>query len=140
MKLTHVVFADDLQLFSKGDAPSMILILRTFATFSISSGLKMSKGKTNVCFNGVNSVLKQEIIQISGLVEGKLPFRYLGLPIKTTRLSAKDCKPLIDKIVNSIRTLGSRKLSYAGRLVLVISVLKTFHNYWAQMFILPEAL
>ncbi|XP_074278380.1 uncharacterized protein LOC141601971 [Silene latifolia] len=37
-----------------------------------------------------------------------------------------------------IRDLGTRKLSYAGRLVLIKAVLKTFHNYWASMFILPS--
>ncbi|XP_074305774.1 uncharacterized protein LOC141640995 [Silene latifolia] len=62
------------------------------------------------------------------------------MPIKTTRLNAQDCKHLIDKIVARIRTLGARKLSYAGRLVLVRAVLKTLHNYWGQMFILPTGI
>ncbi|XP_074313958.1 uncharacterized protein LOC141649160 [Silene latifolia] len=88
MRLTHLMFADDLLLFCKGDANSMMLILRTFATFSSSSGLKMREGKSNV---------------------------YLGVPIKTTRLTSKDCNPLIDDIVNRIRSIGAKKLSYAGR-------------------------
>ncbi|XP_074313598.1 uncharacterized protein LOC141648781 [Silene latifolia] len=131
-----LLLSDDLLSFCKEDATSMILLLGTFATFSISLGVKMSKATSNVYFNGVNPILKQDIIQISGLVEGKLPFRYLGVLIKTTELSIRDCKPLIDKI-NRIRTLRAIKLSHAGRLVLVRSVLKTFHNYWAQMFIIP---
>ncbi|XP_074289243.1 uncharacterized protein LOC141614396 [Silene latifolia] len=49
----------------------------------------------------------------------------------------KHYKPLIDKIVQRIRNLGARKLSYAGRLVLVQSVLKALHNYWASILILP---
>ncbi|XP_074265667.1 uncharacterized protein LOC141588111 [Silene latifolia] len=70
--------------------------------------------------------------------EGTLTFKYLGVPIKTKRLNAKDCRPLIDKIVQRIRNLGARKLSYAGRLVLIQSVLNTLYNYWASMFILPQ--
>ncbi|XP_074313964.1 uncharacterized protein LOC141649167 [Silene latifolia] len=127
----------DLLLFCKGDVQSMMILIRTFATFSKSSGLNMSKGKSNVYFNGVASEVKADIMQILGLVEGILPFRYLGVPIKTTRLSAQDCKSLIDKLVGRIRGLGVRKLSYARRLILITSVLKTLHNYWAQMFILP---
>ncbi|XP_074317080.1 uncharacterized protein LOC141653264 [Silene latifolia] len=137
MKLTHLIFADDLLLFCKGDACSMMTILRTFVTFSKTSGLNMSKGKSNAYFNGVKNSLKQEILLISGMVEGSLPFKYLGVPIKTTRLTTKDCKPLIDKIVQRIRNLGARKLSYAGRLTLVQSVLMSLHNYWAGIFILP---
>ncbi|XP_074282741.1 uncharacterized protein LOC141607283 [Silene latifolia] len=98
----------------------------------------MSKGKFNAYFNGIKSDLRQEVLQISGMVEGSMPFKYLGVPIKTTRLKLQDCKPLIDKIVQKIRNLGARKLSYAGRLVLVQSVLNTLYNYWASMFILPQ--
>ncbi|XP_074296667.1 uncharacterized protein LOC141627085 [Silene latifolia] len=129
---------DDLLLFCKGDVQSIMTILRTFSTFSKSSGLNMSKGKSNAYFNGVNEDLRKDILQVSGLVQGNLPFRYLGVPIKTTRLNAQDCAPLIDKLMNRIRGVGTRKLSYAGRLVLVQSVLKTLHNYWAAMFILAN--
>ncbi|XP_074277407.1 uncharacterized protein LOC141601046 [Silene latifolia] len=140
MRLSHLMFADDLLLFSKGDATSMMIIIRTFSTFSATSGLKMSKGKSNVYFNGVKEPLKSDFLRVSGLIEDKLPFRCLGVPIKTTRLNAQDCKPLIDKIVARIRTLGARNLSYAGRLVLVRAVLKTLYNYWGQMFILPTGI
>ncbi|XP_074262990.1 uncharacterized protein LOC141585836 [Silene latifolia] len=129
---------DDLLLFCKRDAQSLMTMLRTFSTFSLSSGLKISKGKSNAYFNGVKSDLKADIFQVSGFVEGQLPFKYLGVPIKTTRLTAQDCKPLIKKIVSKIRGLGARKLSYAGKLVLVKAVLKTCHIYWSSMFILPK--
>ncbi|XP_074302945.1 uncharacterized protein LOC141637285 [Silene latifolia] len=34
--------------------------------------------------------------------------------------------------------LGTKKLSYAGRLVLVKAVFKSLHTYWASIFILPK--
>ncbi|XP_074293095.1 uncharacterized protein LOC141620010 [Silene latifolia] len=111
LKLTHLMFADDLLLFCKGDAQSIMTILITFSTFSKSSGLNMSKGKSNAYFNGVNEALKNEILQVSGLVQCTLPFRYLGIPIKTTRLNAQDCAPLIAKRLNKIRGVRARKLS-----------------------------
>ncbi|XP_074265825.1 uncharacterized protein LOC141588275 [Silene latifolia] len=106
MRLSYLMFADDILLFSKGDASSMMIIIRTFSTFSATSGLRMSKGKSNVYFNGVSEALKADFLQVSGLVEGRLPFRYLEVPIKTTRLNAQDCKPLFDKIMARIRILG----------------------------------
>ncbi|XP_074305806.1 uncharacterized protein LOC141641028 [Silene latifolia] len=44
---------DDLLLFSKGDVGSIMVLLRSFATFSSASGLQMNSSKTNSYFNGV---------------------------------------------------------------------------------------
>ncbi|XP_074314074.1 uncharacterized protein LOC141649279 [Silene latifolia] len=35
--------------------------------------------------------------------------------------------------------LGTKKLSYAGRLVLIKAMYKTLHSYWASIFIIPKA-
>ncbi|XP_074305719.1 uncharacterized protein LOC141640939 [Silene latifolia] len=115
MNLSSLMFADDLLLFCKGDITSIMVLLRTFATFSKASGLQMSKGKSNVYFNGVPAEVRADIVQFSGCSEGTLPFKYLGVPIKPSKLTIKDCQPLIDKVLERIRMLGTKNLSYAGR-------------------------
>ncbi|XP_074300302.1 uncharacterized protein LOC141631542 [Silene latifolia] len=138
MKLTHLMFADDLLLFCKGNAHFIMVLLRAYSAFSVASGLQMNAQKSYAYFNGVSNSLRKEILSASGFSEGKLPFKYLGVPITAGRLKKNDCGVLIDKIVERIRSLGARKLSYAGRLVLVSSVLSTMHNYWASIFVLPK--
>ncbi|XP_074278553.1 uncharacterized protein LOC141602142 [Silene latifolia] len=138
MRLTHLMFADDLLLFCKGDAQSIMVLLRAYESFSRASGLKMNPQKSCAYFNGVPSGLKKEILSVSGIKEGSLPFKYLGVPITAGRLKKSDCGVLIDKIVERIRCLGAKKLSFAGRLVLVKSVLSTMYNYWASLFVLPK--
>ncbi|XP_074271282.1 uncharacterized protein LOC141595213 [Silene latifolia] len=134
MKLTHLIFADDLLLFCKGDIKSIMVILRSYSAFSVASGLNMNAQKSCAYFNGVNEELKRDILFVSGFMEGKLPFKYLGVPITAGRLKKKECVVLIDKIVDRIKSLGARRLSYAGRLVLVNSMLASLYNYWASMF------
>ncbi|XP_074288473.1 uncharacterized protein LOC141613628 [Silene latifolia] len=126
LNLSHLMFADDLLLFCKGDVKSIMVILRSFSTFSHASGLQMNPTKTNAFFNGVPTNIKHEILQISGVHEGSLPFRYLGVPITCGRMSKLDCNILVEKLITRIRSFGSKKLSYSGRLVLVSSVLTTF--------------
>ncbi|XP_074265051.1 uncharacterized protein LOC141587467 [Silene latifolia] len=116
LKLTHLLFADDLLMFCKGDSHSIMLLLRAMDTFSATSGLKVNAAKSEVVFNGVVVSLKADIIQVSGFQEGALPFKYLGVPLQPGRLLRRDCKVLTDKIVRKIRGIGARKLSYAGRL------------------------
>ncbi|XP_074283083.1 uncharacterized protein LOC141607633 [Silene latifolia] len=129
---------DVMKVYDSGDAASTMVLLRSYSSFSVASGLKINAQKSNAYFNGVGSRIKEEILSVSGFMEGQLPFKYLGVPITVGRLKKKDCVVLIDKIVERIRTLGAKKLSYADRLVLVNSVLSTLHTYWAAMFVLPK--
>ncbi|XP_074300571.1 uncharacterized protein LOC141631848 [Silene latifolia] len=138
--LTNLMFADDVLMFSKGDAKSMMLLLRSFSTFSRATGLKISAAKSNAYFCGVSDQLKQEILSVSGFKEGELSFRYSGLPIQTTRLQKKDCECLVEKICSKIHTYGARKFSFAGRLTLVQAVLKSLCSYWASSFVLPKGI
>ncbi|XP_074299818.1 uncharacterized protein LOC141630988 [Silene latifolia] len=100
----------------------------------------MNKGKSIIYSNGVDKVILDEVFKVTGMVKGSLPFKYLGLPITARKLSVLECSTLVDKFSKRIRSLGCRKLSYAGRLVLIQSVLSNLHTYWARIFVLPIAI
>ncbi|KAL9237051.1 hypothetical protein vseg_011641 [Gypsophila vaccaria] len=137
MKLAKLMFADDVLLFRKGDVNSMMLILKSLKTFSNASGLSFSPSKSPAYFRGITADTKEDILRVSRFTEGKLPFKYLAMPIQTTRLQRVDCESLIEQICDRIHNYGARKFSYAGRLVLVNVVLTSLHFYWASLF--PKA-
>ncbi|XP_074306342.1 uncharacterized protein LOC141641584 [Silene latifolia] len=114
--LTHLCFADDLIMFCKGDRKSIELLLNAFGYFSKAS----------------------EIESETGMKPDKVPFKYLGINVSPKRLSVLECHCLVEKVVERIRGLWSRKLAYSGRLVLVESVLSSLHSYWARTFIIPK--
>ncbi|XP_074304930.1 uncharacterized protein LOC141639781 [Silene latifolia] len=103
LKLYHLMFADDLLLFSKGDVQSIMVLLISFATFSKATRLQMNTTKSNIYLNGVKNSVKDDIPLISCFTEGTLPFRYLGVPITAGRLNKKDSQALIDKVAERIR-------------------------------------
>ncbi|XP_074299353.1 uncharacterized protein LOC141630431 [Silene latifolia] len=138
IQLSHLFFADDLILFCRGDKGSIGLMLAAFDHFSIASGLEMNNEKSNFYYNGIDESLVSKIEKQTGMKKGQLPFKYLGVNVSPKRLSVLDFECLVDKIVDRIRSLGSRKLSYAGRVVLIKSVLSSLHCYWARIFILPK--
>ncbi|XP_019261814.1 PREDICTED: uncharacterized protein LOC109239681 [Nicotiana attenuata] len=80
----------------------------------------------------------QDICELTGYQRGALPFRYLGVPISARKLSITDCEMLVEKMATKVRTWSTRNISYAGRVMLVNSVLMQVHSYWASIFILPK--
>lgn len=74
------------------------------------------------------------------LETASLPKKYLGLPLCSSRLSTKDCLPLIKRTTNIITMWQSGLLLYAGRLELIRSVLLSFCTFWLSSFVLPKAI
>nr|XP_010314353.1 uncharacterized protein LOC104645042 [Solanum lycopersicum] len=70
----------------------------------------------------------------------ELPFKYLGVPLSTKKMSVMQWYPLIEKIMARITSWTARKLSYAGRTQLVQTVLFGVQAYWAQLFLFPAKL
>lgn len=79
-----------------------------------------------------------DLCEVTGYTLGKLPVKYLGVPITLRKLTSTDCEMLLDKMGIRIQTWGSNNLSYAGRTQLVNSVHVHMHSYWASMFLLPR--
>lgn len=109
-----------------------------FESFSQSTGLRINPAKCKVYFGSVPDDIQGEIRLLSGFDTGILPFRYLGVPLSSKKLTIAQCQPLIDKIVARIRHWSARLLSYGGRLQLIKSVLFAVTNYWLQCFPLPQ--
>ncbi|XP_074297256.1 uncharacterized protein LOC141627961 [Silene latifolia] len=121
----------------RGNLESVTLMLRAFSTFSLASGLQMNKDKSNFYCNGVTDSVVQAIENASGMRKAAIPFKYLGVKIMHKRLGVLD-RLSVDRVTERIQRLGARKLSYAGRVVLISSVLSTLHSYWATVFIIPQ--
>lgn len=64
---------------------------------------------------------------MTGFKMGKLPFKYLGVPISFKRIGLDGCVNLVEKMTTRVRCYSSRKLAYQRRLILVNSVLLSVH-------------
>jgi len=137
--LTHLSFADDLMILSDGKVRSIDGIVKVLYEFAKWSGLKISMEKSTMYLAGVQASVYQEIVQKFSFDVGKLPVRYLGLPLVSKRLTASDCLPLIEQLRKKIEAWTSRFLSFAGRLNLISSTLWSICNFWMAAFRLPRA-
>lgn len=116
LNLTHVCFVDDLLLFARGDLTSIQQLHSTFLEFSSASGLMANAAKSSIYFGGVRPDIQEQILNTFGWSKGELPFKYLGVPLSSRKLTVIQCQPLIKKILNRIDCWASKLLSYAGRI------------------------
>ncbi|XP_060190912.1 uncharacterized protein LOC132620251 [Lycium barbarum] len=129
-------FIDDLLMFAKKEPRSIALLHEQFQIFLAASGLQANMSKSVVYYGGVSDAIKHEIQQLLGYNQGELPFMYLAIPLAPRKLKVVEWQPLI-KIISRVSSWSTRKLSYAGRVPLVKSVLFVIQSYWAQMFVIP---
>ena len=87
LDITHLCFADDLLLFSRGDLESIKILQRCFSEFSQASGLQENLTKSSIYCGGVQMEVRQQIIQQLGYTIEELPFKYLGVPLSTKKLT-----------------------------------------------------
>ncbi|GJU03207.1 RNA-directed DNA polymerase, eukaryota, reverse transcriptase zinc-binding domain protein [Tanacetum coccineum] len=138
LDLVNLCFADDLFLFSHGDVNSSKVIMEALDEFRDASGLTPSIPKSTAYFCNVLNHVKLSILQIFPFEEGKLPVKYLGVPLVSSRLMFRDCKELIEKVQARVDNWKNKFLSTAGRLQLIQSVIGSLHVFWASVFVLPS--
>ncbi|GJS41520.1 hypothetical protein Tco_0566563 [Tanacetum coccineum] len=138
MELINVCFAYDLFIFAKGDTNSARVIMEGLDEFKKVSGLVPSILKSTTFFCNVPSHVKLSILKILPFSEGKLPIKYLCVPLISSRLLIKDFKALVEQAKNLIRDRKNKSLSFGGRLQLCTFVISSMQVYWASVLLIPK--
>jgi hypothetical protein len=123
-------FVDDLLIFTCGDTKSVELVMDKIHNFPRSTGLHVNPSKCKIFYGGVEERIKDSILKVTSFAEGSLPFRYLGVPLTSKKLSIHHYMPLVDRIVE--------RMHITGRLQLIASVTFVVANYWMQCLPLPK--
>ncbi|KAL0844648.1 hypothetical protein Bca101_017894 [Brassica carinata] len=132
--LTHLSFADDLLVFTDGTNHSIENVLKFFEDFAAISGLKISLEKSTLFTAGLSEAQEGDILTCFPFASGKLPVRYLGLPLLTRKMTVNDYMPLVEKIRKRMSPWTRRLFSYGGRLQIISSVITSMANFWMSAF------
>nr|GEX45640.1 RNA-directed DNA polymerase, eukaryota, reverse transcriptase zinc-binding domain protein [Tanacetum cinerariifolium] len=84
--VSRVCFVDDLLVMCHGDTTSVGVIKKALDEFSACSGLHPNHSKSTVFFGSMKEEECSAISVILPFVTGKLPVRYLGVPLIAKRL------------------------------------------------------
>ena len=125
-------------IFCRGDLGSVRILLDQPETFAVSSGLVANSTRFDMYLAGNSDSLKLYIVDSCNIPFSSMPFRYLGVPLSSKRLSAVECERLTVKMTSKIKLWQIRNLSYAARMQHVSTVLINITNFWCQIFMLSK--
>ncbi|WZY73147.1 hypothetical protein YC2023_005387 [Brassica napus] len=137
-KVTHLLFADDLLVFSDGESDSTAGIRDVMNQFKEWSGLDTNQSKSEIFYGGYSDNQALLLSNLSGFRRGEFPTRYLGLPLSPKKISAATLQPFIDMITSKLHSWTVKFLSFAGKVTMVSSVIYGMVNFWSSVFVLPK--
>jgi len=141
MAINHVLFADDLVIFTSATSSEASIIKTCLDKYSTGSGQSINICKSNILFskNTTSST-------ISG-IQGFLPFaitpvsaKHLGLPMLIGRSKKSAFFDILDKVNGKIEGWRSKTLSQVGKSVLIKVVASSIPSYAMSSFFIPDEL
>lgn len=136
--LTNLTFADDILLFCRGDALFIQMLMNNMKNFSASTGLMINPRKYKVYCASMDREEQTLIRSVIEFDEGMLPRKYLGVPITSKRLNIHHYLPFINKATHRMKHWTTKLLIYAGRVLLVKSIMLAVTQYWMQCLPMPH--
>lgn len=109
-------------------------ILRCFELFS---GLSINFGKSCLIGFGVDEEFLSLMAAACKCKIGFFPFNYLGIPLGADPKNISYWNGIVDRVERKLSGWNSRSLSWAGRVVLINSVLSSLPIYFMSLFQAP---
>jgi len=139
--ISHLLFADDVLLFTKARKSQLRFIKDLFDKFSQASGLKINLSKSRAFYSsGVPHQKINNLTSISGICNTTSLDKYLGFPILKGRLKRSDFHFIIEKMQTRLASWKNKLLNKYGRLALASSVLASIPTYYMQISWLAQSI
>ena len=136
--ITHVMYADDILLFSKATRSNATAIISCIRKYCLWSGQSLNNMKSGVFFSKQTDWNKRRaikhVLQMRSLKRDAI---YLGSPLFLTKARSKDFKYLVERVESKLVGWRSKSLSWVGRSTLINSVVQTIPNYAMSAFNIP---
>ena len=137
--ITHVMYADDIILFSKASKNDATTINHILNKYCLWSGQQVNREKSGILFSKhTQSNTRRSLKSILHMRSIKKDTTYLGAPLLLSRAPARDFSYLHSKLEAKLTGWRTKCLSWAGRRTLICSVAQSIPNYSMSTFSIPK--
>jgi hypothetical protein len=139
--ISHLLFADDVIIFSRANVNEAKVVLNCLNTYSSWSGQHINMSKSAIFFSrNCRSNSKAAINRILNLAQIPARAKYLGIPLFMHRKKQDSFVELKDRIFAKITGWKAKLLSQAARTTLIKTVTNAIPSYIMSLFLLPKSL
>lgn len=139
--LTHLLFADDTMFFCSANRKNAEALKALLDTYETVSGQLISKEKSSIFFSKrTNADTRSLMRTILGIDKEGGMGKYLGLPELFGRKKKDVFASVVDRIKQRAVSWSSKRLSGAGKMVMIKSVLAPMPSHSMSCFKIPQAL
>lgn len=97
--ISHLLYADELLLFSNRGKKSIRNIMRVLQSYERMSCQRVNPSTSSIYFSSSFSLArKEDVMRISSFMEGNWPCIYLGVPLHVGRLRLRMFDPFLAKV------------------------------------------
>ncbi|KAL9685913.1 hypothetical protein QQ045_023367 [Rhodiola kirilowii] len=135
----HLLYADDLLIFTNGHKRSVQRLLETINVFCQVSGQQLNASKSRIFFSkhiGVDR--RKSLLDLTHFQEGSFPTQYLGAPLFPGRARISYFRHLEDCIRSKVAGWAKNFLSISGRALLITSVLGSLSVHTLSIIPVPK--
>ncbi|XP_057796787.1 uncharacterized protein LOC131012797 [Salvia miltiorrhiza] len=139
--VSHLMFADDCIFFCRASELECANLKRVLGIYELASGQAINYQKSGVFFSlNVSATEREAISGTLGVTSALDTGRYLGLPSLIGRKKKEIFKYLRDRLWKKIQGWNGKKLSKAGKEILLKGVAQAIPSYCMSIFLLPTSL
>lgn len=139
--VNHLLFADDTMLFARTDERSCSTLYRIITDYEEASGQLINKEKSSITFSPKTSQeIRNRVKTQLGITKEGGAGKYLGLPELFGRRKRDLFESIVTRIKKKAASWATKRLSSAGKLIMLKSVLTAIPSYSMSCFLLPVGL
>jgi hypothetical protein len=138
MSSAYWLYSMQMTLFSSCEIGAIRNLKCVLMLFEQMSGMRINFHKSEIIPLNLYDALVHEISHVLNCPVGKLPLKYLRVPLHFDKLKREDLQPVIHKMIKRAAGWRGKLLAYSSRLVLIKACLASVHAYLMSFIKLPK--